>query len=335
MKLPGFELLEPRTVAEACAVLRERGEKALPLAGGTDLLVALKYRLRTPELLVDLKGVPDLDRMTYSDDGGLRLGPLVTLRRLAESSLIREKYPALAQAADQVGTLQVQNMGTVGGNLCLDTRCVYYNQSPLWREAREPCLKLGGGVCYTVPGSKDCYAVYCGDLAPAFIALGARVRLASPDGEREVPLRELFAGDGRRATVLGAGELLLEVTVPPPAPRQGSAYLKLRRRRAIDFPLLGVAAFLSLDGDGTIQDIRVGLTAVERRPLEIEGNGLKGRKFSDEALKELLESAYNKAHPMKNLVGLSPHYRKTMVPILLRRALDRAFQTARPEGGTA
>jgi len=222
-------------------------------------------------------------------------------------------------------------MGTVGGNICLDSRCIYYNQTAFWRSGQETCLKAGGKVCHVVKKGDRCWATYSADLAPALLALDARVKLADPEKEWVIPLREFFTGDGLRPNILEPGQLLVEVQVPPPAPHSGGAYLKLRRRRAIDFPLLGVAVFLQLEGgDGAVKEARVAMTGVDPGPVEVpEAAGLRGQRFTDEALAPLLEAAYRRARPQNNVVGPTPHYRKTMVRVFLRRAAHQAFQAAR------
>ena len=330
MRLPKFEILEPGTVQEACSILKEHGDGAMALAGGTDVLIALKYRRKAPRFLVNLQAIPGLDYISYSQDG-LRLGPLVRLRDIYKSPIVQQHYPILAQAASQAGSPPHQTMGTLGGNLCLDTRCMYYNQTAFWRSGIETCLKDGGEVCHVVKKSDKCWATYCADLAPSFIALGARAKLAGPQGKRAIPLEDLYTGDGLRPNILEAGQLLAEVLVPPPGPRSGGAYLKLRRRGAIDFPLLGVAVALRLGGkDGVIEDARVAMTAVDPSPVVVaEAAGLKGKALTEEALAPVLEAAYKRARPQNDMVGPSPHYRKTMVRVLVRRGIQAALEAAR------
>ncbi len=328
MRLPKFEILEPKSTDEASSLLREHGEGALALAGGTDVLIALKDRRKAPRFLVNLQAIPGLDYITYSQHG-LRLGPLVKLREVYRSPIIQRHYPILAQAASQAGSPPHQTMGTLGGNLCLDTRCMYYNQTAFWRSGIETCLKDGGEVCHVVKKSDKCWATYCADMAPSLIALGARAKLASPRGERLVPLEDLYTGDGLKPNILEAGQLLTEVLVPLPGPRSGGAYLKLRRRGAIDFPLLGVAVALRLR-DGVIEDARVAMTAVDPSPVVVaEAEGLRGKALSEEALAPVLEGAYKRARPQNDMVGPSPHYRKTMVRVLVRRGIQAALEAAR------
>lgn len=329
MKLPKFTCLSPRTAREACSLLKEHGEKAMAIGGGSDLLVNMKNRLKIPEYLVDLKALPRLDGVTFTKAGGLSLGAMATLRDLIENPQVREKYPILVQAAEAVGTPQLQYMGTIGGNLCLDNRCYYYNQSLLWHQGRAPCLKLGGDTCYVVKGSETCWATYCADMAPAFLALGAEVKVATTRGSKSLPLGDIYSGDGKKPNKLGAGEFIAGVEIPALTGNSGGAYMKLRRRQAIDFPLLGVAVQMEVDGN-VCRDVRVAMTAVEKGPIMVEeASLLKGKGLEGEALDKVLEAARSKAHPLDNLLGFPPTYRKDMVKVYLKRTLEQAFQAAK------
>ena len=196
MRLPDFDYARPRSLAEACALLGAASGGARAIAGGTGLLGAVKRGLRTPERLVDLQGIPGLDTLEATPDGGLRVGALVTLRRLSEEPVAAAQYPLLADAARAVGSPQLRAMGTVGGNLCQDSCCVFYQGSVGSRGVLGLCRKAGGEVCHAVKGSRDCWATYMGDLAPALLALGAIAAVAGPGVERTIPLRELYSGDG-------------------------------------------------------------------------------------------------------------------------------------------
>lgn len=330
MKLPRIDYLEAKTVKRACALLA-KGD-VLPIAGGTDLVPSLKHRVKAPQAVVNLKTIGGLDRITYSEKDGLRIGALATLRDLQKNKVIQERYPALVQAAAAVGTVQLQNMGTVAGNLCLDTRCYYYNQSAFWRTARPACYKAGGEVCHVVKRSDHCWACYSGDTAPAFMVLGATVKIVGSKGERTIPLKQLYSGDGQNPIALAADELVTEVQVPAKAPYSGAAYTKLRIRKAIDFPLLGAAVFLQLDGkDGVVKEARVALTAAESQPLEVPqaAQALKGKKFSEETLAAAMEASYKKARPVDNVIGGSPPYRKKMARVFVKRAANQALERAK------
>lgn len=246
MRLPKFEYLRPESVEQASAILREASEEALLMAGGTDLLVAMKQRLRTPRHLIDLKGIPGLDTI-HHQDGTLRIGALTTLRQISQSPIVQEKFPALAQAARRAASPQVRNLATIGGNICLTRRCWYYNQSLAWRQSRAPCLRMGGAQCYVVKGGEKCYALHCADTVPALLTLEAEVKLASTKGERTIPLDELYLELGPKATTVEPGEILTEVHLPQPHSSSYGLYLKHSGRPSIDFPLVGVAAMVRPD----------------------------------------------------------------------------------------
>ncbi len=327
MKLPPFEYVQPKSVPAACRLVEQLGKEGMILAGGTDLLQALKNRLKTPRVLVDLQGLP-LDRIRYSVKAGLNIGALVSLRQLADDPTVQEKYPMLATAARQVGTAQLQAMGTVGGNLCQDNLCVYYNRSPMMRLTLAPCLKLGGKLCHAVSGSKDCWAVYSGDLAPALIALRARVVVATFAGKKSIALTDLYTGDGKKPNRLKSGQIVTEIHIPPPTPHSGSAYLKLRMRKTIDYPLLGVAVALAVD-DGICVDATLVLTGVDKRPLWIaQAERLKGQVLSQDAVEPVALAAHKQAHPLGNVVELSAKYRRDMIDVYVKLAFQRAWQSA-------
>lgn len=300
-------------------------------------MLALKNRLKVPKRLVDLCCVPDLNQIHYSEEDGLKVGTLVSLRHLAANAVVREKYPILAQAGLSVGSAQIQAMGTVGGNLCQDTCCFYYDRAPMWRRGLEVCHKLGGDVCHAVRGSKTCWATYCGDLAPVLLVLGARIRIADSKGEKVIALSELYSGDGKAPHTLQPGQVVKEVQVPAPPDHAGGVYLKLRVRKTIDYPLLGVAVTVALEGrDGTLRDVKVALTGVEKAPLLLKAaDELKGKRIIDEVIKSLAEAAYKRAHPINNTYGFTPKYRRDMVRIYVKSALQQSVEAAIKEGGVA
>jgi 4-hydroxybenzoyl-CoA reductase subunit beta len=337
MKVPKFEYVAPQSMSECCKLLEERGTEAHVIAGGTDLIMALKNRLKVPKILVDMCRIPNLNRISFSEKEGLKVGALVSLRHLAASAAVREKYPILAHAALDVGSPQIQAMGSIGGNLCQDTRCLYYNRPPMWRQGMGQCHKLGGDLCHAVRGSKTCWATYCGDIAPVLLVLRARIKITNPKGEKVIPLSELYSGDGKAPHTLQPGQVIKEVQVPGLPDHSGGAYLKLRVRKTIDYPLLGVAVTLALEGaDGTFRDIKVALTGVEKAPLLIEAaDELKGEKNTEEVIGGLAEAAYKQAHPINNTYGLTPEYRRDMVRVYVKSAIHQSLETAIRQGGAA
>lgn len=328
MRLPKFEHLQPEFLEEALDLLSEHGGEAKVIAGGTDLLVSMKQRLLTPRYLLNLKGLAELDFIKEDKEGkeGLRIGALTRLATIVKSPLVREKFPVLAQAAGYVSAPPLQNMGTLGGNLCLNTRCFFYNQSLSWRQGRPLCFKMGGEMCHAVKGSDHCYSVYRGDLAPVLIALGASATLAKKDSQRVIPLLDLYTGKGEEPIALEAGEILTEVEIPAPSASWGGDYQKLRYRGAMDFPLVGVAAVLNWNGESCAR-ARVVLTAVASAPVVVEEASelLEGQKPDEKAIAGAAEAIYKAARPVAN-VGSTPHYRRKMARVMAKRAITNAAQ---------
>ena len=239
LRLPKLDYISPSTVKEACSLLEQNKGEAEVLAGGTDLLVACKLRNIKPVHLVSLKKIPELTGVTYQEKTGLRIGAMTPLSVMRYNSYIMKYYPALFQAAAAVGTPQLREMATIGGNLCLNTRCIYYNQSDNWRKSRAVCLKMGGDICHVVPKGKKCYATFSGDIAPALIALDAKVKLISCSGERVIPVEDLYSGNGVEPLSLRTDEVLTEIVVPTPMEKQGSALLKVPPKEGYLFSLGG------------------------------------------------------------------------------------------------
>lgn len=326
MRLPWFKYHAPRSVAEAARILAAEGPQAMLIAGGTDLLPNMKRRQQTPAHLVSLRQVEGLKKVAAGSNGGsgpsgeMRLGAGLTLTDVVNTAAVRGKYLALWQAAAQVATPHLRNMGTLGGNLCLDTRCSYYNQNEDWRRAIDFCMKKDGETCWVATGSKRCLAVSSTDTAPALIALGARVRLVSAAGEREVALVDLYRNDGMNYLTRKPDEILTEVSLPD-MDGWKSVYWKLRRRGSFDFPVLGVAAAVRAAKDGTVEEARVVLGAVSSRPLLIKaGEMLIGKKLTDEVIAEVGEKASSAAKPMDN-TDLDLYWRRDVVSAFVGYAL--------------
>jgi len=295
MRLPWFDYRAPRSVAEAVKILEGEGAQAILIAGGTDLLPNMKRRHQTPKVLVSLRGISSLK--SFSNGSGVAFGSGLTLTEVVRN----DKTPtALRQAAAQVATVHLRNMGTLGGNLCLDTRCNYYNQNYEWRKAIDFCLKKDGDICWVATASKRCVAVSSTDTAPALIALNAKVVLQGPDGEREIPVESLYKNDGIDYLSRHPDEILTAIKIPDNKVK--STYWKLRRRGAFDFPILGVAAALKFDSDSSIQEARIALGAAASRPFLVEkaGTYLKGKKLTDETIAEAAAIIANRAKPMDN-----------------------------------
>jgi 4-hydroxybenzoyl-CoA reductase subunit beta len=332
--LAEFELLRPTTldgVLEACAA--HPGSR--PLGGGTDLIVNLRRGIVAPPVLIDMNGVAEL-RTLEANEQGLTIGASVTLAQLAADPRVAEHYSVVAQAAGSIAGPTHRNMGTVGGNLCLDTRCIFYNQSQWWRSANNHCLKTTGDICHVAPKSRGvCFATFSGDLAPALLTLGAEVDLIGPAGRRTLPLQELYIGharhdgsaegDGKNYLALRAGELVATVRVRR-QPGLRSAYDKIRIRRSIEYPVAGVAVALRRE-DETLADLRVAVTGTNPRPVLLEGTqALCGGGLDDRVLDGLEQLVRDQIMSMKTTFTPG-HYRRRVAGVLARRLVRRLFDS--------
>jgi 4-hydroxybenzoyl-CoA reductase subunit beta len=300
LRLPSFEFHTPRTLREAADLLaRGAPGETMIIAGGTDLLPNMKRRQQVPASLVSLRRIDSLRRIT--NGAGFTIGASVTLSDIVADARLRRACAGLWQAAAQVATPHLRNMGTVGGNLCLDTRCNYYDQSSEWRKAIDFCMKKDGDTCWVATSSPKCLAVSSTDTAPALIALGASVTLASADGERTLPLADLYRNDGIHYLTRRPTEILSAVHVPDPSGWQ-STYWKLRRRGSFDFPVLSVAAAVKRRGDGAVDDARIVLGAISSRPqiAQEAAAALVGTRLTDDAIAHAAELAARPSRPMDN-----------------------------------
>jgi len=321
LRLPPFSYLAPNTVEQASYMLAQEGEQAMLVAGGTDLYPNMKRRQFTPPVLIGLRGITALKYISGSPKQGMHVGAGVTLTTLANHPVIIEHYAALATACGSVSTPQLRNMGTIGGNVLLDTRCNYYNQTEFWRHSTDYCMKKDGEVCLVAPGSPRCWAISSADSAPVLVSLNAHVRLISVRGERIIPVRELFRDDGMTPYTRANDEILSEIILPP-ANGWRSVYFKLRRRGSFDFPILGVAAALRFAGNGTVADARLTLGAVASHPVEATDavKLLLGQHLTSELISEVATLASKRSKPLDN-ADLTINYRKQVTPVYIRRAL--------------
>ena len=300
MRLPLFEFRAPRTLEEAARILDGERANAMPLAGGTDLLPNMKRRQQVPRTLMSLRHIQSLSGIELSHSGS-RLGACLTLSEIAADQRFRNGLTALAQAASLVATPQIRNMATLGGNICLDTRCNYYDQSYEWRKSINFCLKKDGTTCWVAPGSSKCMAVSSTDTGPALMALGARVRLVSKSGEREVLLSDLYNNDGIDYIKRRPDEILAEVLLDS-LPGWKSTYWKLRRRGSFDFPVLSVAAAARLSKDNVVESVRIVIGSAACRPLAAQeaAKSLLGRPLNQQAMEEAAKLAARIAKPLDN-----------------------------------
>ena len=316
-RLAEFSLRRPETVEEAARLLAEPDARVI--AGGTALLTNLRLGLGRPASLVSLERIPGMDKIEVVAQQ-MRFGAGVTLARLAVDTAVCASLPALAEAALTVAGPAHRSAATLAGNLCLDTRCVYYNQSEVWRRSNDYCLKHGGEICHVAPQGKRCHAAYSGDLAPVLLVMQAQIAVAGPDGVRRVPLAQLYREDGVCHLTLACGELVAEVIVPMPAPGMRVGYRKARVRGAIDFPLAGVAMALRMD-ERRVGELHVALTGTNSQPLQLAGTAEMRGAPADEALAERVgKLVQRQASPQRTTVTAS-HYRRQVAAALARRLL--------------
>jgi len=321
LRLPAFTYRAPETVDEAVRQIADAGAEGMLVAGGTDLYPNMKRRQFEPKVLVGLRAIRDLGRIAGDRRRGVSVGAGVTLAELAAHPEISEGYRALALAAGSVSTPPLRNMGTVGGNLCLDTRCNYYNQTYHWRKSIGFCMKKDGEICLVAPGSSRCWAISSSDTAPAAIALDARLRLVGPSGERLIPVAALYRDDGMEFLAKAPEEILTDIALPP-ADGWRTTYWKLRRRGSFDFPVLGVAAALRQAPDGAVEDARIVLGAVASHPVvAAEAAGLlRGQRPTADLIARVAQAAFQPAKPLDN-ADLTIGYRKRMARVYVERAL--------------
>jgi len=320
MRLPKFEYHVPRTVAEAARIMGDAGPVGQFVAGGTDLYPNMKRRQQMPKSVISVMRLGELNQITGDGGSGLRIGASVTLTDICEHPIINREYPVVAKAARTISTPLLRNMGTIGGNLLLDTRCNYYDQNYEWRKGINFCLKKDGDVCWVAPGSTKCWAVQSSDLVPVMVAIGAKLRFASTLGERVVDAAGLYNDDGIEYLRKRPDELLVDIQLPPTNGWRAS-YQKLRRRGAFDFPVLGVAAWIKTSGN-TVTDAKVVLGAIAPSPVEIKeaAAALHGHPLDEDRIQAAAEAAYVKARPLDN-TDFVYQWRKQMARQYTLRAL--------------
>jgi len=335
LRLPSFTYLQPTTLKQALSMKADAGPDGMYVAGGTDLYPNMKRRHQEPRTVIALMGIPELAGCEMRDAGCV-LGSCITLTELSDSPPVRQSAPAAAHAAGLVSTPLLRNMGTLGGNLCLDTRCNYYNQTYEWRQAIDFCMKKDGHVCWVAPSSPRCWAVSSSDVAPVMVALGAHYVLVGPGGERVVPAARFYHNDGINYLTKQPDEILVGVRLPRPG-GWDAVYHKLRRRDAFDFPVLGVAAWIQWEPGsgkreaGTVAQGRIVLGGVASWPQEVPeaGAALAGTDLSDEAIAAAADAAYRPAKPMDN-TDFDLSWRKQMTRVYVTRALAELRQRRPP-----
>ena len=327
MSLPEFKLLRPRSVAEAIDCLAKHAPEIQVIAGGTDLIPSLRQKLFTPPYVLDLRGIRELRGIRPRSGEGAEIGALTTLTEIEHSELLRRNYPVLAEAAATVASPILRNMGTLGGNICLDTRCLWYNQSLTWRKGCGFCIKKDGDICHVAPGGDTCWAAFSGDTPPALLCLEAELEIVGPAGARRVPLREFYTGVGDNYRKLKKNELVTRVFLPQSSSGWRGVYRKLRIRGSIDYPLAGVAVALRRS-NGHVEDARLALTAVNAAPVLVQGisEALAHRELDEALAEQAGEMAARTAKPLTTS-ALTPEYRREMIRVFSRRALLQAFNS--------
>jgi 4-hydroxybenzoyl-CoA reductase subunit beta len=316
LRLPTFTYLQARSLADALRMKADAGPDGMFVAGGTDLYPNMKRRHQEPRTVISLMGIPELGRVERWN-----VGTCVTLSTLSNVPSFQRSHSAVTTAARLVSTPLLRNMGTLGGNLCLDTRCNYYNQSYEWRKAIDFCMKKDGAICWVAPSSPRCWAVSSSDIAPVMVAIGAEYRLVGPQGERVVPAGRFYHNDGINYLTKQPDEILAEVRLPAPD-GWDAVYHKLRRRGSFDFPVLGVAAWIKWNGK-KVADARIVLGGVASWPQEVPeaAAALQGSTLSDEAIAAAAEQAYGPSKPMDN-TDFDLSWRKQMTRVYVTRALE-------------
>jgi 4-hydroxybenzoyl-CoA reductase subunit beta len=323
LSLPPFKLLRPQNIEEAVRFLSAHGGEIQIVAGGTDLLPSMKQRLFTPKYLLDIRGVDELQSIRVIPGHGVEVGALVTLTAIEDSEFIRRNYPVLREAAMTVASPILRNMGTIGGNICLDTRCVWYNQSLTWRKSCGFCIKKDGDLCHVAPGGKKCWAAFSADTPTALLCLDAEIEIAGPTGFRRIPLSTFYTNEGDARMRLANNEMLARVFIPEKMAGYAGVYKKLRIRGSIDYPLAGVAAMVKKSGPkGVVEDARVAITGVNPAPLLVKEavHALIGRPVNETTAAAVGELAARVAKPLTTS-ALTPEYRRDMVRVYTTRAV--------------
>lgn len=321
LRLPKFAYHTPKDAVEAVRIAKQYGKEAMYVAGGTDLYPNMKRRHQTPQQVISLRDVPELHSMEVLPDGRLQIGAMVTLTTLEHYPHLLAHYKGFAHAVREISTPLLRNMGTIGGNLLLDTRCTYYDQSHEWRESIDYCMKKDGAICWVAPGSPRCWAVQSSDTVPVVCAMEAEIELADESGLRTLKADDLYQDDGIQYLTKKPEELLTKITLPAPGNWKAS-YLKLRRRDTYDFPVLGVGACLWFAEDGTIEkaNVRLGGIGSYAMPATATEKLLVGKKLTDELIADAGAAAMKPARTMDN-TDLDVYWRKKVAPIYVARAL--------------
>jgi 4-hydroxybenzoyl-CoA reductase subunit beta len=326
MSLSEFQLIRPRTLPDALKHLTEHaGSSIRVLAGGTDLLPSMRQKLFEPEHVLDLRQIKELRGIRQTEQG-IEIGALTALHEIEHSQLLRQQYPVLVEAAKTVASPLIRNMGTLGGNICLDTRCLWYNQSLAWRKSCGFCIKKDGDLCHVAPGGTKCWAAFSGDTPPALLCLNAEIEIAADFAIRRIPLRDFYTGEGDNYRRVQPGELVTKIILPRASSGYRGSYRKLRIRGSIDYPLAGVAVAVK-QSNGRVEDVQIALTAVNPAPVLVGGLSylIKNGGIDERAAEHAGELAARTAKPLTTS-ALTPEYRREIIRVFTKRALLAAIE---------
>jgi 4-hydroxybenzoyl-CoA reductase subunit beta len=332
LSLPQFKLLRPRRLDEALSLLAKHSDaqggphNVRIVAGGTDLIPSMRQKLFEPQYVLDIRHIAELKGIRERKESGVEIGALTSLTTIEHSELLRRRYPVLSEAAATVASPLLRNMGTIGGNICLDTRCLWYNQSLTWRKGCGFCIKKDGDLCHVAPGGTKCWAAFSGDTPPALLCLKAEIEIANASGLRRMPVQDFYTGDGVAYRRLQSNEIVTRVFLPESSADYAGVYRKLRVRGSIDYPLAGVAVVIKRS-NGHIAEARLAITAVNPAPLLVKGaSELLAGKILDDALAEAAgDLAARTAKPLTTS-ALTPEYRREMIRVFTKRAILQAAQ---------
>ncbi len=329
LRLHPYQYHRPTDLGEALELLKRHAGDVMPIAGGTDLVPNMKHGLFTPGHLVALKGIDELHGIEERDCE-LVIGAAESLTAIANHPLVKQRLPGLSLAAGAVAHPMIRNQGTLGGNICLDTRCTYYNQTYFWRKALGFCLKKDGDLCFVVKGATRCVAAHSADTPPLLMTLDGVVDLSSVDTVRSIPLDDYFVADGTWNTQREPHELVTRVRVPVPPPNMRTSYQKLRERKSVDFPLLSVALAVATDADDIVESIALVIAALGAKPRRIAGldKVVVGQKLTPDAIEEICHEAFRQCHPLDSLI-VEIEWRRAMVPVYVRRAFAEVLGQSR------
>lgn len=321
MHNPRFDLYSPETISEACAMLVQKKGQAVLIAGGTDLMPRLKQRLVVPQVVVSLDRLQELNYIK-KEENTLEIGALTPLKEVEKSAVVKQVLPALSKAARLIAGPVHRWMGTVGGNICLENRCWYYNQSSGWRKSVESCLKTGGTVCHVAKAGKRCYAVYSADLAPVLLVMEAEFVVAGEHGERVIPAGEFFVDDGLKNNVLVTGELLTRIRIPVPQEKTAVEYIKMRTRESVDFPLVGTAAMVRDKGESLA--VTLAFSGVASSPFKVDAGSFAKPLEKEIILEQVGKLAFDFVRPVTRAGG-SPSYKKRLARVVAVDGVTACF----------